>query len=178
MVWEIFYYVNNIYYILYVMESMEKKDLNLIIFITILSGAALCVAYIAEYHFGLKPCVLCMYERIPYFTVVISAVISLFIKKARPLIIKLCGVALLIGALISVYHVGVEQHIFEGTRECNANTKPVTLEQLKAELLSDKPPSCSEAAFTFLAISFAGWNSIFSLFLCIVVYLRLKNDPE
>jgi disulfide bond formation protein DsbB len=150
-----------------------NKFLSIILFI---SAASLGVAYMAEHVFELKPCILCLYERIPYFAAALLSILALVSKKTK-LVTILLLMTFMCGAALSFYHVGVEQHIFAGTDACNGDTKAASsIEELKAQLYSQKAPSCSEAAFTFLSISFAGWNFILSLILSIFCARYLRNE--
>ncbi|KKB96054.1 Disulfide bond formation protein DsbB, partial [Candidatus Arcanobacter lacustris] len=57
-------------------------------FILLVSVTSLIIAYGAEYIFGIKPCILCIYERIPYMVVAVLSIASLLFKRnLLPLII-------------------------------------------------------------------------------------------
>ena len=47
------------------------------------SAGALAVAYIAEFVFGLEPCILCLYQRVPYAATGILAILALGMRRGR-----------------------------------------------------------------------------------------------
>ena len=138
------------------------------------SVGALGVAYVAEYGFGLDPCVLCLYQRVPYAAVAVLAWAAILIRRdgGRRAALALAGLALLIGAGIAGYHVGVEQRWWVGTAACGGTvTSAQTVEQLMAQLQGAKPqPRCDEAAWTLFGISMAGYNVVLSLALALLAF--------
>lgn len=80
--------------------------------IALVSAFSLAAAYIAEFGFGLEPCILCLYQRIPFAIALILAVAGLALFR-MPLVghvaIGLSGLAFLINSAIAFYHTGVEQ---------------------------------------------------------------------
>jgi len=128
---------------------------------------ALAMAYGSEHIYGLLPCVLCIYQRIPYFMVIILAVIANFTNHIiASLLIILCGLTLLIGAGIAAYHVGVEHGKFQMTEGCT-DTSPdnvTTIEQLRNTIVGTPAAPCDKPALMFIGLSMAGWNAILSIF--------------
>ena len=47
------------------------------------SATALANAYIAEYGFGLEPCILCLYQRVPYAVAGVLGLAALFVPSLR-----------------------------------------------------------------------------------------------
>jgi disulfide bond formation protein DsbB len=90
----------------------------LIVFVGILliSAFSLMSALVAQYVFGLEPCILCLYQRVPFFIAMILALIGLAFQykmhwsfhSAR--IVFICSLVFLANAVIAFYHSGVEQH--------------------------------------------------------------------
>ena len=78
----------------------------------------------------------------------------------------------LVGAGMGVYHAGVEWGFWEGPATCATTAQGVT--QNAGDLLSDlnskHGPSCQEASFRLLGLSFAGWNVIASLILAAIAF--------
>jgi disulfide bond formation protein DsbB len=142
-------------------------------FILLVSITSLITAYGAEYIFGIKPCILCIYERVPYMIIaVLSAGSLLFKKNLLPLIMMI----FIASSTLSFYHVGVEQHIFEATDECANKLKPATsIEELKKQLEANERSSCAEPEFRFLSISFAGWNLLLSIFMSFISIVEIRK---
>jgi disulfide bond formation protein DsbB len=144
---------------------MKKFSLILLI----ISIVALVTAYIAEYGFGYKPCILCLYERIPYAIIIGLSLISIFIPKISKITILLFVITLFASTSLSFYHIGVEQGFFNAPSACSVEqtNKALTIEQLREEIYKDKPISCKEVTLRFLGLSMASWNFILSLILFI-----------
>ncbi len=131
------------------------------------SVGALAVAYIAEFVFGLAPCILCLYQRVPYVAAGILAILALGLPPrsgVRSAAVALCGAVFLAGAGIAAYHVGVEQHWWASTAACGgALPAEMTVEELKAQFAAGPPKPCDEVDWTLFGISFAGYNLVASL---------------
>ena len=73
-----------------------------IVLILVTSIFALAVAYISQYGFGFEPCVLCYYQRIPYFAVIVLSLLSLSIRMADHRNIQICiGLIFCISAFLA-----------------------------------------------------------------------------
>jgi disulfide bond formation protein DsbB len=74
------------------------------------SAVALATALTAQYAFGLEPCVLCQYQRIPYWTAGAIALAAILVPVSdRRGIAWTLAVVFACGAALAVYHFGVEQ---------------------------------------------------------------------
>ncbi|TNE41887.1 MAG: disulfide bond formation protein B, partial [Alphaproteobacteria bacterium] len=124
---------------------------------------ALGTVFIAQYVFDLYPCVLCLYQRWPYAVVIVIALLGLLLQRRMgpaPFLL-LCALAFLATAGIGFYHVGVEQGWWQGSAECVGDTsKALTVEQLKAQIMSAPLVRCNEIAWSMFGISMAGYNVI------------------
>ena len=131
-----------------------------------LSLATLAGAYGSQHWGGLRPCVLCLYQRWPWWIAAGLAVMALALVRhrgARAGLLALAGVTLLAGGGIAVYHVGVEQHWWAGTASCGATgAVPATLAELKRQILSAPVVRCDEMAWSLLGLSMAGYNAMLS----------------
>ena len=86
------------------------------------SLTALGSAFAAQYVWGLEPCILCLYQRIPYGLAALLGLAGLFAPPgARAWIGAGAGLVFVIGAGIAAYHVGVEQHWWQSTTSCGAD---------------------------------------------------------
>lgn len=131
------------------------------------------VAYIAEYGFGYEPCVLCLYQRIPYGIVLGLGIVALFVTAPRPtrLIAFLAGAVFAAGAGLAFHHVGVEQQWWTSAAPCGASGGAVTsTEQLFAALENRTEKACDEIDWTLFGISMATYNVAFSLGLAAVSF--------
>ncbi|HLD76497.1 MAG TPA: disulfide bond formation protein B [Rickettsiales bacterium] len=141
---------------------------------------ALSTSYIAEFVFDMKPCILCLYQRIPFFAIIAIGISSLFFKKelSRKLALFLCIILLAVNIGIALYHVGVEKKIFHMTQKCMSEAENfATIAELQKHLENQAIARCDEPQFIFLGLSMAAWNALFCLFLLISsLALYKKSD--
>jgi disulfide bond formation protein DsbB len=157
--------------------------MHISIFIMLFSALALGFAYTSEHIFGLLPCILCIYQRIPFFIVILLSLISLACHgKTRLVLVALCSIFILIDAGIAGYHLGVENGKFHVDGGCEAgDTKPTTIEEMRNELIGRAAAPCEKPQFVFLGISMAGWNFFFSSFIggyTLILALRSLRDTK
>jgi disulfide bond formation protein DsbB len=150
-------------------------------FVLMASAVVLGTALLSQYWGGLAPCELCLLQRWPWAAaIVISLVIVLAGDRAG-----LAWVALLLGLVFAVsvvlafYHVGVEQHWFAGPTACTASESgPMTLEQMRQQILGTAPVLCDRPAWTLFGVSLAGWNLLASLVMtgcCMAALLQARG---
>ena len=144
-----------------------KIDQKLIlIFLFLSSFFALLAAYISQYVFGLLPCPLCLYQRIPFFMVIFITLFA-FLSKQSPerqkIIIKIALFILIINAILALYHVGVEQKIFIFDKCSDLSAGADNLQDLKQQILQIPAVRCDTPQFILFGISMAGWNVIYCL---------------
>jgi disulfide bond formation protein DsbB len=133
----------------------------------IASAGTLLAALFFQYVIGLQPCVLCIWQRWPYVVVLVCAALALLVGSRSPLaragLLALAGVALLVGAGIAVFHVGVEQHWWTGTPGCGVTATADTLEELRAQVMAAPVVRCDVVPWSLFGISMAGYNVVISL---------------
>ena len=149
---------------------MNKKIIlnSLIIY----SFLALSFALFVEFVLGHKPCNLCKIERIPYIGSLILISFLIFIDRWEKVILFIVLLLFIFGSLISIYHVGVEQGIFNENLLCKlslSNNVESPDELLKT--LEKTPISCKEVTFTIFGLSLATFNAFFSI---IISYILIK----
>lgn len=130
-------------------------------------AATVGAALVSQYGFGLDPCVLCLYQRGPYYVAVALLAVTLPWRhhpRIGRLILALVALAMLIDAGIAFFHVGVEHKWWEGTASCGgAVPEAKSLDDLRAQLLNKQPARCDEPALVVLGLSMAGWNMLVAL---------------
>lgn len=136
------------------------------------SAAILLTAFAFQHIGGLQPCILCWWQRYPYFVTIVLALVAVAVapqrKPAAAILLGLCGLAFLVGAGIAAFHVGVEQHWWQGTAECGANFGPAgSIEELRRRLEGQAMVRCDAIAWSLFGISMAGYNFLLSLGLAV-----------
>lgn len=127
-----------------------------------ISVSALTAALISQYGFGLHPCELCIYQRIPYAVVILLSILGIVATKQMgakygAFNIFLCAVALLINSGIAVYHVGVEEGWW--VSGCSlGNLAEMNPDDMINAIKSAPAVSCSAKPWSLFGISMAGYN--------------------
>lgn len=153
------------------------------LFLLISSLMSLGAAYLAQYGFGLKPCILCLYQRVPYGVVIVSSLCLCIRMESAVLKNILYGIvllSLLVGAGIAFYHMGVEYKWFAGPDTCSGQggAVPKTLEEMRAQLIGTKAVRCDQPQFLFLSLSMAAWNMLWSLFLAAITCMGIMKGRK
>ena len=148
-----------------------------------ISVFALAFALLSQYGFGFKPCVLCLWQRVPYLLVIIVAALGLGVGRLRlwrGALLLLCALLLLGDAGIAAFHIGVEQHWWSGTSGCTIQTKAATdASGLRSALLASPVAQCGEISWTFIGLSMATWNLFFALCCAIfAAFVVFFGKPE
>ena len=139
-------------------------------FVTIIS------VYTIEFFFKIPPCELCVYQRIPYFVILILSILFLKFEKYKfkfPLIF-LCFFST---SMMSLFHSLVERRIVNYQSSCASSSKDFeNIEQLRS-FLEDAPlVKCDEITFSILGLSFANINFLLSTFFLIFSVFVLKSN--
>ena len=135
--------------------------------------------YYLEYFLDLKPCILCIYQRIPYFFAIFLAIIFLFLEdhKFQKIFYYLYSITFLSSLLLAIYHFGIENNFWSAFTSCEINDSYIKdKSNLKEYLLEKEFVSCSKVNFSLLGISLVGYNIIISLFLLILSLLKLRKN--
>ena len=126
---------------------MQKRLENALIFIwTVALIATLGSLYFSVVR-GFEPCMLCWYQRILMYPIVLISGVALFQKNAR--IALTLAVFAFIGGGISLYHYGIQ----------------------KLRFLSDSAPACGDVACTGQYINYLGFITI--PFLALIAFLLI-----
>ena len=148
---------------------MVKNNKNLLIkLIFLISVIALVSALFIEYVLGHQPCNLCILERIPYLLAIIIILLNLKFSHFEKFFILLLSIIFLVGGIISLYHLGIEQGFIQESLVCdlkngsNLLTKDDILKQLQ-----EKNVSCKDVTFKIFGLSLTSYNILISLIITI-----------
>ena len=154
---------------------LNKK--NFYLFILFYSLLAIFFALYAEYILGFKPCKLCLYQRIPYVVAIFISFIGYnYFKNDK--ILFLIIITFLLSVLISGYHYGIENNIFEEFSGCTSNTLDIFNKSELLKSLNNNFPSCKNVNFKLFGISLAGINLLFSLLIIIYSLIILFYEKN
>ena len=144
---------------------LNKKNFYLLILFY--SLLAISFALYVEHILGYKACKLCLYQRVPYIIAIFISFIGYNYFKNNKILI-LIVVIFLISALVSGYHYGIENNIFEEFSGCATNSLEIVNKTELLKSLNENVISCKDVNFKLFGISLAGINLLFSLL--IVIY--------
>ena len=143
---------------------LSRKNLYLVILGY--SVFAIIYALYIEYYLDYQPCKLCLYQRVPFILAIFVSFIGFnFPKKDKLLILLITTFG--VGMIISGYHFGIENNIFEEFKGCSNNSLNITDKADLLKSLNQTFPSCKDIPFTLSGISLAGLNFLSSLLILI-----------
>ena len=138
--------------------------------IAAISFFSLAAALYSEVVLGLEPCILCIYQRIPFVIGIVLGLTGLALRKKEAIgniLLALLGVNFLSNAAIAFYHTGVEQKWWASAVEgCAVPNFTETSEQSILEnILSAPTANCAEIPWQdpILGLSMANYNIILCL---------------
>ena len=153
------------------MSDQSIKKFYIIIFT--LSFFSLIAALYVEYILGFKPCILCIYQRIPYAIALLISLIVFFVGN-RYIFLIILGLTFLAGIMLSGYHVSIEKGIIEPLFSCTGeNIKALEKEEI-LKSLNNIQPDCKDVDFSIFGVSLATLNFIISFVLTIVIVYIFK----
>jgi disulfide bond formation protein DsbB len=99
------------------------------------------------------------------------------INKFEKVILTTILLFFIFGAIISFYHVGIEQGFFSESLVCNLGNSEsnLTKKDLLKQLENSNIVSCKEVTFRFLGFSLATINTIISILLSGIIVKIIKN---
>lgn len=144
---------------------------TLIVLLMAISLAVITAAWGFELIGGYKPCPLCLQQRYAYYFAIPASAVALALAyqgqvRWAQLLLILCALAYILNTALGVYHSGVEWHWWQGPSGCaGGDLESLSLNpgQLLSRLKETKVIRCDEAPWSFLGLSFAGYNVLISL---------------
>jgi disulfide bond formation protein DsbB len=158
---------------------MSRRYLILLAVIgsTLLLGGALAFQYVG----GLQPCHICLWERWPHRVAIAIGVLALALPVVggRRVLAILGALSMAVSAGLGLYHVGVEQHWWEGPTSCTgSDIAGLKTDDLLNQIMNAPVVHCDQIAWEMWGISMAGWNMIFSLLLVAVWVKAAMRRPR
>ena len=144
---------------------MVENSKNLLIkLIFLISVIALVSAFFIEYVLGHQPCNLCILERIPYLLAIIIILLNFKFSHYEKFFILLLSIIFLAGAIISLYHLGIEQGFIQESLVCDlkSGSNLLSKEEILKQL-QEKNVSCKDVTFKIFGLSLTSYNILISL---------------
>ena len=127
-----------------------------------------------EYLGGLPPCEMCLWQRWALAAAIGLALLAWSARHSRVLL-ALSALAVLADAGIAVFHVGVEQHWWQGITACAAPMVTGTTADVIGAMMAQPLVRCDAIAWSLFGISMAGWNALISTVIGGAALWRLKR---
>lgn len=144
---------------------MGKTLRTTALLVALFSALALGGAFAFQYWGGLAPCPLCVWQRYPHGAAIAAALLAYLIPVTflQRGFLGLAGLALLAGAAIAAFHIGVEQKWWEGLPSCAGGTDigKMSIDDLKKNV-TNAGPRCDEPTEILFGLSMATYNFILS----------------
>lgn len=148
------------------------------VMIALVSVASLGAALTAQYGFGMRPCELCLIQRVPFaLNMLLGLAGAIWLARSR-LMISLASLTFLVNSGVAFYHSGVERHWWNGLTGCTTPDMSGSIEDLMARIQQTDVVRCDEIPWDFLGLSMANYNVIycFGLGLVCIFYLFLTRS--
>ena len=156
-------------------KVLEIKKFYSIIFI--ISLFSLLIALYIEFFLGYQPCKLCIYQRIPYLIAIFLTFLGVSYSKNLIWLYALLTI-FFSSLLLSGYHFGIEQEIFNEFSGCTTNSINITDKNELLDLLNSNVNGCKNVEFTIFGLSLAAINFLLSLFILVLILKVLKNEKN
>jgi len=116
--------------------------------------------------------------RWPHIIIVLIAVIALFVRMPR-VVLTTIAITAATSVILATYHAGVEWQLWSGPGGCTASLNSSDdLTSLTDSLLATPFVRCDQVAWSFLGLSMAGWNSLFSLDIFLIALITLSQGKK
>ncbi len=158
------------------MTNFKKEKYFLILFI--LSVMILATAFIIQYILGYQPCNLCLIERVPYMLAIIVLILNYRFQGDQFFYVVLLLLIFSFSFLISIYHLGIEQGLFDESLICASKNVDLLTKEEVLNSMKEFNISCKDVAFKIFGLSLTTYNIIISIFMFLIstkIFL-INND--
>lgn len=145
--------------------------------IAALSIFSLLAALTAQFGFNLKPCYLCLMQRVPFSVNALLGIIGLIWITGSRSMIAISGLSFLANSGIAFYHSGVERHWWKGFEGCSTPDMSGSIEDLINRIQNTAVTRCDEIPWEMFGLSMANYNVAMCLGLGIgcLIYLKIST---
>lgn len=167
-----------------IIEDLLSRPALVFAGIAFISAFSLVAALIAEHVFGLLPCILCIYQRVPFAIAIALGLLGFMNSKNEqlaPIIMGASSLTFLANSGIAFYHTGVERHwwpsFLEGCAIPDLGDDP---EKILEAILSAPAVRCDEIPWAdpILGLSMANYNVMLCLGLsvaCLISAILIRK---
>ena len=138
---------------------------------------SILVALYIEHVLSVSPCKLCLYQRIPYILSIIISIFGYFFSKNK-IWIYLLILIFFSSSIISGYHFGIENNIFNEYSGCANESLEIIDKKELLQNLNNFLPTCKDINFRIFGLSLATINFVLSIALTIITIKYLFNEKN
>lgn len=159
------------------------SPLRLALAILLIAAGSIAGAWIFQL-LGYAPCELCLKERIPYYAGIALSALAIFLcvsgrKSLLPAAFAGLTLIFAVGALLGVYHAGVEWRFWPGPSDCTGSLDHAgSVNDFLKQLQSVKVVRCDAVSLRVFGLSLAVWNAVISIVLATLSGLALTLSPR
>ncbi len=149
-------------------------------FIALSSAFSLIAAFTAQYGFGLRPCDLCLMQRVPFAINILLGGLAVWKPNLGRPLVSLAGLAFLVNSGIAAYHSGVERKWWTGLSGCSTPDMSGSIEDLLKRIQETDVVRCDEIPWSLFGLSMANYNVFFCLglgVLCLGFIVLTRRNP-
>jgi disulfide bond formation protein DsbB len=145
------------------------------IYIFVINLFVVSSALFIEYILEVKPCALCIYQRYPYYLILLLSALFFLKNNWKYSLMILMTLTSVVGFFLAGYHVGIEYGVIDELSSCKTEiSKNISKDMLLKELQSKLAPSCKVVEFKLFGMSLASINMIMSLIFAILYYKMIS----
>lgn len=152
---------------------MQNPSSTILRYASLASAVSLAAAFTSEYGFGLKPCELCILQRVPYGIVILLWLAGRFCtRRGQHYMVYMVIACFMAGGLTALYHSGVEKHWIKGPDACTGTVaaQPLSLEELMKKIQNAPVVACDQPQWEYHGITMAMLNAAWSFMLVFAVF--------
>ena len=157
---------------------MINRNQNLFYLIIIfISFISIISALYIEFILLIPACKLCLYQRIPYLLSIIFSFFGYFFSKNK-IWLYLLIMTFITSVILSGYHLGIENNIFEEFSGCTNENLNLTDKTELLQNLNNFLPNCKDVNFKIFGLSLATINFILSIVLTVISIRYIFNEKN
>ena len=137
-----------------------------VVMLSIISGA-----FFIE-MLGYKPCVLCLYQRIPYYVGLFLTFVLLTMPEhaiMKNIFLLALIITLVVSAGLGWFHAGVEFKWWQGPKGCSGTIDAQDIQSMLESIRNTSAVSCNKPSLLIFGYSLSVWNALWSLALIIIL---------
>ncbi|MFZ2619477.1 MAG: disulfide bond formation protein B [Alphaproteobacteria bacterium] len=134
-------------------------------------------AFVLEYGFHAKPCLMCWWQRYAHWSIAAFAVLGIALPRLRTLLLLAIAATATVGLGIALWQSGAQLGLWQLPPFCGTSTAPLAeATNLLATLQTEgAPPACNGMGFTIFHVSLAMWNIPTMVFVIFTSLYALKK---